>query len=662
MEDRSHAAVLPSRSTQIRFLGVFLLVLAPHALHVKPWVVLGLIALLFWRLGATLQSWPPLSRMIRSVLAISAGLFVYASFGRINGLRAGITLLLVLAGLKLTEMRDNRDVYVTVVLLYFILFTHFLFTQSLWMAAYLLFSAWLITAVLIDIGHPWQPLPLPVVLRISGVLTLSALPIMIALFVIFPRIPGPLWGLPPDSSTARTGLGDTMNPDDIRKLVLSRSVAFRVRFRGTPPPRNQRYWRGPVFTFYDGASWRQSPVSTTGRSPTVTLRDPAVVYTIIERPGRDGRLFAMDVPDPKDLPVNTKLGPDDVLRTTRKTHHLRLYRLRSYPDYVMQPSLSRLVRSADLELPPHIDPRARALARSWRQRWRSDAAIVRTALEMFHRKNFYYTLYPPPVGHNAIDDFLFHTRAGFCEHYASSFTFLMRAAGIPARVVTGYQGGRRNAIGDYYVVREADAHAWSEVWLDGRGWVRVDPTAAVSPARIDQGINAALADSPGLPSFLELGWRHSLRYALDARWDWLNTQWNQWVLGYGPELQRHLLQTARRYERRVVGVTLLIAITFAIALIGAQFKRRRRTRQGGEFALACWNRAVGGLARRGLVQQLGEGPCAFADRVCSSAPEVKTWIRALCAAYVRARYSDPDSASAQAELADIARKRPRRID
>lgn len=636
-------AAPPPPHRVLHLLAVLTAVMLPTLAHLPLWTCLALATALLWSAAASQRRWALPPAWLRGALTAAALAGVYASYGRINGLNAGVALLASMVALKLTELRSRRDVRVLIGLMYFILVTSFLFSQDLWLAVYLLLCAWLITATLIETSTPAR-LPLRRSLRLSAVLTAQALPLMVVLFVLFPRIPGPLWGLPADSGAARSGLADSMAPGDIQRLILSDAVAFRVRFDGRAPPRPLRYWRGPVFSFFDGRSWRPGVAEKIDAAPAIRQHGTPVTYQITLEPSRTRWLFALDLPDPTALPTHSALNGDAVLRAEHRVRERRLYALRSYPDYQLQPRLPQRLRRENLSLPRHGNPQARALAARWRRQGLDDAGIISAALRRFHDENFHYTLKPPPLGRNAVDDFLFKTRAGFCEHYASSFTFLMRAAGIPARVVTGYQGGSRNGVGDYYVVRDADAHAWSEVWLAGRGWVREDPTAAVAPSRVDRGIDSALGDASGLPDYLTPQWRRSWRYALQARWDWVNTQWNRWFLGYGPDLQRHLMQALGLVNWSAMILALTGAVTGLLAVLGVALLWQTRPRPAVDAAQRAWQRAIRRLRRHGLIQQPGEGALAFTERACRVRPESAAWLRARCRTYLQARYrAEPET-------------------
>jgi transglutaminase-like putative cysteine protease len=629
--------VLP-RAALLRLLLVEALVLAPHAPHLPLWADLFVAAVLLWRVLVALRGWRMLPRAARMALTLAAFGGVYASFGRVSGQSAGVALLLVMAALKLTELARRRDLMVMVFLMYFILVTHFLFSQEIWTAAYLIVCAAAITAVLIEANHPGSALPLRTAFGLGGRMVLQALPLMVLIFVLFPRIPGPLWGLPADAGAARSGLSDSMQPGDISALVDSDAVAFRVRFDDAAPPRRERYWRGPVFARFDGRRWQAGARPPEAEHAEARLEAPAYRYEVVLEPHRQKWLFAIDLPAGQSLPPDTELGPDQLLLARREVRERLLYRIESHPRYQLQPRLPEALRRQMLLLPKNYNPRALALAQRWRQEQPDEATIVNAALTLFRSQPFYYTLHPPALGRHSVDEFLFDTRRGFCEHYASSFTVLMRAAGIPARVVTGYQGGERNAVGDYYIVRQSDAHAWSEVWLAGRGWVRVDPTAAVAPQRIERGVGEALLPGGELPGFLDPARRGGFRFSLQARWDWLNAQWNRWVLAYGPDLQMQFLRHLGLLSFRDMILALSFSVTLVLGLLGVLILRQALPPPDQDRARRLWRRLQRRLRRAGFEQAAAEGPQDFVERVVAQRPQLEPALRAALSAYLRLRY------------------------
>lgn len=626
---------LPTR-TLLRLLAVQALVLLPHAVRLPLWESAAVIAVLLWRSWAAFGHRTMPGKLLRAALTLAAFASVYASYGRVTGQNAGVALLVIMAALKLTELSARRDVMVSVFLMYFLCVTHFLFSQEIWTLAYLLACTVATTAVLIDSQHPGDALPLKTTLRLSGVLVAQAIPLMVLMFVLFPRIPGPLWGLPSDAGAGRSGLSNHMSPGDISGLILSDELAFRVRFDGPAPPPNQRYWRGPVFWNFDGREWTEGD-GYRQDSATISLQGPAIRYEVVLEPNRTRWLFALELPDPRQLPPAAQLTPDAVLLAGELIKSRQLYRLSSHPHHQLQLQLPDRARRAALALPEGRNPKAVALARGWRAQGLSDAAIVATALQQFTQQPFYYSLRPPPLGRQPVDEFLFSTRKGFCEHYASSFTVLMRAAGIPARVVTGYQGGQFNPRAGHYVIRQSDAHAWSEVWLPNVGWQRVDPTAAVAPNRIEKN----LADALDLSEQVSLGMQRSnsgTLIQLQQQWDSLNAQWDRWVLAYGPDSQQALLSRIGLSGWRDLMLSLTAALAIALSSVGLYSLYRARAIHPSDPALRAWQRALKPLAQQGLIQRANEGPEAFIQRAIETLPAQTAPLTELLQAYVGLRY------------------------
>jgi len=646
-------------ATLLRLLAVLLFVLAPHFARLPGWETAAVLAVIGWRAWVAQRHFTMPSKWIRGVLALAAFVAVHLSYGRINGQHAGVALLVVMAALKLTEMDQRRDVMVMVFLMYFVCTTHFLFSQELWTLVYLLLAAIAITTVLIESNHAGETLPLNVTLRRGGSLVAQALPLMLVMFVLFPRVPGPLWGLPSDAGASRSGLSDRMSPGDIASLILSDDPAFRVRFDGEAPAQNQLYWRGPVFWDFDGREWSAGGPVATAPYP-VQLQGTAIGYEVTLEPHRAMWLFALDAIDQSQLPPASLIAADGRLLAEKPVRERQLYRAVSHPSYLAQPELPPLHRRLALRLPRALNPKTVALAQQWRSEGKDDAAIVDAALGMFRNELFFYTLKPPLLESTSpVDMFLFETRRGFCEHYASAFTSLMRAAGIPARVVTGYQGGSRNAVGNYYTVRQSDAHAWSEVWLPARGWLRVDPTAAVAPNRVEKDLESALGAGEALPFALRRS-GSALFAQLSARWDWVNAQWNRWVLAYGPDLQKDLLGRFGLEGWRDLMLAMIVALSAVTGVFGFIALRRALPARLEDEPLRHWRAATARLARDGLIQKSQEGPQQFVARVIEQRPELASQLHALLKAYLAARYIGDRSATPV--LADQARQfRPRRI-
>mgnify|MGYP000653881127 CR=1 FL=1 len=639
------------RAVLLRLLAVLALVLVPHLQRLPLWEMLLLPALFMWRLLATLRQWRAPPTWLKALVTLGMFVAVYASYGNFAGQVAGVSLLCVMAALKLSELNSRRDVMVMVLLMYFILITHFLFSQEIWTAFYLLFCAWMITALLVEANHDRQALPLRVSLRAGGRLVLHALPLMALLFVLFPRIPGPIWGLPTDAGASQTGLGDQMAPGEIENLVESDAVAFRVRFEGEAPPPEQMYWRGPVLGFFTGRRWDAGTRPASARTPMADLGNPTYRYELTLEPQRRPWLLALDLPSRDGLPNDATLTSDYQLVANGEVKERRLYTLVSHTRYQLQTELPEELRRTFLQLPKYGNPRTQALAQQWRADGKDDQQIIAAALDMFRGKDFYYTLHPPVLGRDGVDEFLFITHRGFCEHYASAFAVLMRAAGIPARIVTGYQGGAPNAFGDYYVVKQSDAHAWTEVWLDGRGWVRVDPTAAVSPQRVEKGLNDALQGTGELPAYMDPARRiFQWRALIEARWDWANEEWNRWVLGYGPDLQQDVLSRLGLVDWSDMILALTIGITVVLGLLSLTLARQLLPPRVEDPALALWLKLGRRLAKAGFEQGEAEGPRDFCRRVAAQRPDLAAQLDAICGLYLRLRYLDAPDVEARRQL------------
>ncbi|MDP2852386.1 MAG: DUF3488 and transglutaminase-like domain-containing protein, partial [Gallionella sp.] len=556
-----------------------LMVIAPHADHLPLWVSALCAALLVWRAYLTYTGNPLPKRWLLLLVTLASVGGILISFHTLFGREAGVTLLILLATLKFMELRSPRDATVLVYLACFIIITNFFYSQSIPTALYMLATLLVIVTTWVHLYA--QTIALKPRSRIAATLLLQAIPLTLVLFILFPRVQGPLWGLPQDAF-ASSGLDDKMAPGSLSRLILSDEVAFRVSYADKPPRREQMYWRGPVLWHFDGRTWTPGRTAATVAPQFTDITQP-IDYSVTLEPHNKTWLFALDVPERISVPANLTYDFQVVQNEPVKAR-LR-YEARSHLSYRANLREAERQIQRALQLPPSLNPQALQLAADWRAQavaqtgGANDAAIVRAALAYFRQQNFQYTLEPPPLGIHGVDDFLFETRQGFCEHYASAFVFLMRAAHIPARVVTGYQGGEFNELGNYYIVRQSDAHAWTEVWLAGQGWVRIDPTAAIAPARVQRGLSAAVMNNAALPFMA----RNPPQWLLNLRlnWDTLANQWNQWVLGYNSERQFAFLTRLgmesvtwqKMAMNMAAGVGLLVAL-FALFMLRHLFARR----------------------------------------------------------------------------------------
>lgn len=631
------------------------LVIIPHIPRLPAWIAPTFILFALWRyLHARLQ-WPLPGTWLRLLLILLVVLGVAWSYRSLLGRDVGIALLILLLGLKLLELKTLREARLVCFLSYFLIITHFLYSQSIPTALYLMVVMLAATVTLVSLSDLNSQLNSLSRLRLAAALLLQAIPLMLALFVLFPRVDGPFWALPEDRRAGMSGLSDRMSPGSISSLSLSDEVAFRVKFDGPLPPPSQRYWRGAVLWETDGKAWQRGRGAGQGDAPLQFSGDP-VRYTVTLEAHGQPWLYALEMPAavPPEL---GRLSADYDLRSQHPIHSLKRYTLQSYPRYRTEFS-TRIQADRQwqmgLRLPAGKHPRARALAAAWQEDNPEPGALVQRALRYFNEEAFRYTLEPPLLFNDPIDEFLFDTRAGFCEHYSAAFVTLMRAASVPARVVIGYQGGTLNPLNNYLVVRQRDAHAWAEVWLAERGWVRVDPTAAVSPSRVEMGIDTALP-SPALlgmegNAWLAESWRR-LRYS----WDALNNGWNQWVLGYGENRQRSLLAWLglEHWDYTRLGLALISVLGILLGGV-AIWLWRQQTHGRPSPALILYRRFCGKLARRGMVRRRGETVRQFAARAATARPDLAAQIDTISQHYLRLRYAE-DGTQTQAALARAVR-------
>ncbi|WP_425491255.1 transglutaminase TgpA family protein [Frateuria soli] len=606
-------------------------VLGVHAPH-QPWWLVAALALVLglrWWQRRRHGTRPPL--LLKLPLLALLAVAVVFTYGTIFGQQPGSALAVGLLVLKLLESETPRDARVGISFACFGLMAALLFDQGL-VATFVVALGLLPALATLRALEPAQaPASLPRALLPGLALLAAAVPLALLAFALVPRLSSPLWGTA-NSPQARTGLSDRMSPGNFTELLTDDRPAMRVSFDGPPPAPELRYFRAYVMWLYDGRTWEHADLRRADgqRRLLETLESRGTSrYQVDLEPTNRGILPALDVP--LEAPADARLSPDREVISDKPVRELLRYTLDSAIRYHLQPELPEAARRFALRLPQGFNPRTHALATQWRERHGSDdQAIVDAALALFHDGGFRYTLAPAPLGRDAVDDFLFGTREGFCEHYASSFTVLMRAAGVPSRVVTGYQGGYWNSLGNYLLVRQSDAHAWSEVWLEGRGWVRIDPTAAVRPERVSLGA-AAAGDQPG---WAETSWLASLR----NRWDVVNHWWTQGVIGFDALRQRGLLTPfgIRDTGTAMLGMLLAIGTSLFVA-IGTGWALWRRERP--EPLRKALRRLEARLARAGITRRRGEGPQHYLRRAARALPAQRGELERLMNRYLELRYA-----------------------
>jgi transglutaminase-like putative cysteine protease len=570
------------------------MVVAPHFEHLPAWSTVVIGAMWIWRAWLTQTLKPAPGRFVMAALLVAGTAAVWIEHGTLFGRDASVNFLLVLIGLKVLEMRARRDVLVIVFLSLFVLQTQFLFDQSLFSAVSMVISVGMLFFVLLSVNLPEGDIAFAGKLRYLARVFVMALPLTLALFFLFPRLSAPLWGSGGDELQSGTGLSDSMSPGSISKLLRDDSVALRARFDGRVPDQRNLYWRGPVFGFFDGRTWSPQAFPAGASAADADVRydaASAVDYTVTLAPTQRRELIALEfaaVVVADNVPRNfAHLTPTLELETGTPIKNLLRYRVRSYTTYASGPQTADDSLAQWRLLPEQFNPRTLKWAAQIKSEAMSEAArdhggaaapldrrLVEAVLLQFRRQPFRYNINVGTLGRDSVDEFLFDTRVGYCEHYASSFVVLMRAMGVPARVVTGYQGGEVNPVDGYFTVRQSDAHAWAEVWLDRYGWQRIDPTAAVAPERIEHTLRERRAQ--GLAGAQDSwSWLGQLRLNREA----LENAWNQWFLSYSADRQRALMSwIGLRPSLENVSAVAIVVFTALLAGLAVLSLRRRAVR------------------------------------------------------------------------------------
>jgi transglutaminase-like putative cysteine protease len=616
-------------------LGALAIAFLPHIPRLPLWVVFWCAIAWGYILAVTKYRLPLPGKALRLVLTIGGTAAVLLTNGFSLDRYSSVALLWIMASIKPMEIRTYRDEMVTIFLNYFLAISSLFFASSFGVGLYMAFPLGATTALLIHLHQPRSKFSGN--LGLSATLMLKALPLTLILFIVFPRIQGSLWGIR-SPATARSGFSDRLTPGSVTRLVRNNDIAFRVAFDGRIPEPDRLYWRGLVFWIFDGQSWQPSRNNRYFDRPLKGQN--SVAYTITLEPHNQRWLFALDLPYRSGS--RALFLSDHTLTSPWIVRQRIQYRVQSYISY----NTGQLWQgeSAALQTPWGANPQATALARKWRADAKSMADVVDMALQHFRNNDFSYTLSPPPLGLESIDDFLFKTRKGYCEHYASAFAFLMRAAGIPARIVAGYLGGELNPYGKYLIVRQSDAHVWAEVWLPGKGWVRIDPTLSVAPQRVSQGAAAALPpeERSTLMAFTGSGPFAKYWLNLEFGWDAVNNQWNKWVLGYSKNMQKTLFSKIGIKPGTWAGLakTIMLGIGLLGALSTLYFFRFIGKPPGQTDTVQnIYLKFCDKLDRIGLPRRPSQGPLDFAETVIAVRKDLKTRILDIANLYIYLRYA-----------------------
>ncbi len=618
---------LPRDSRDTLFLlFVIAWVVLPQVGELPLWCSLLFASVLGWRGLLAVQNRPLPSKWWLVGLLVVTVAATWFTYRTMTGRDAGVTLIVVLLALKTLELRAKRDAFVVFFLSFFTLLTNFFFSQSLLTAAAMLIALLGLLTALVNTHMPVGKPPLLQAAKTAGFMALLGAPVMAVLFVLFPRM-APLWGVPSDAMTGRSGLSPNMVVGAIAKLALDSSIAMRLKFNGEPPDQAQMYFRGPVLSRFDGREWQPSRAGFgTGFGPaanaSLQTSGTAYDYEVTLEPTQRPWLLVLDATPERPQIANTNavMTRDMQWVADRTFNDLARYKARSYPDFQYAPIQSIPQMQEFLALPLGINPRTQALAAQMKAEPRLQGAsamvLVEAVLNRLKTGGYSYTLEPGVYGQHTADEFWFDRKEGFCEHIASSFVLLTRALGVPARVVTGYQGGERNGVDGFWVVRQSDAHAWAEVWVAGRGWVRVDPTSSVAPGRTaslqrlqaQQGLLAsALGGAFGTFS-------PTLLSGLRNAWEAVNNSWNQWVLNYSESKQMDLLKNIGFGSPSWEDLGYVLAgMLVLVSLCGAAWTLWERNRHDPWLRLL--QQATQRLAKAGFVIAPNSPPRSVADQL-----------------------------------------------
>lgn len=629
-----HDSTLNQRSLFFLLSSIGLITL-PHAWHLPPLLFGFFAAVLVWRvIGIWRSRWLP-NRLLLFLLTLTGLMLMLSQYRSFLGRDAGTALFVTALGLKLLEIHGRRDVYLVVYLAFIVAATQFLYEQSILMAVYILLVCMVLLATLMT--QTARQVQTWAALKTAATVILQALPIAVVIFVLFPRVEAPRWMWLKDDTKALSGLTDTLEPGSISDLSLSDELVFRVRFDGDVPPPKLRYWRGPVYSRTDGVRWSiAGKASQAGKPPGFS--GETYRYTLLMEPQKENWVFALEMAESFD-PSLRRNGLYQLL-TNKRPGERAEYKITSRPIYDTG-ELSPDEYRENLQLPAEASTRQLELVGTLRGRRGDPEQFIQNLLNHFRREKFYYTLTPPLMPENPIDTFLFETRSGFCSHYATAFVYLLRIAGIPARVVGGYQGGEINKVGGFLEVRQADAHAWAEVWLRNQGWVRFDPTAVIAPERIEHGVNVdvqiasgAVSFSPVLLDSAAISWLKRGRQF----WQSIDYNWQRWVINYHGASQNQFLQrlgidSVARLAQWLVGSLLMITLPLSWWLL-----RQKKGRKAP--AVAYYDKFCAKLAKAGVQIRLGEGARDFAERAKQRFPDLAIQIEQITVVFIRLRYQD----------------------
>ncbi|WP_442498179.1 transglutaminase TgpA family protein [Methylobacter sp. sgz302048] len=625
-----------NKSVLIFLLSSIGLIVFPHVYHLPAAVLSFFFLILGWRFaGIWKPGWLPNSWFVLLLTLLGVGL-LYSQHHSLLGRDPGTGLFVIGLALKLLEIKTERDIYLITYLAFIVAASQFLYEQNILVGVYIVAVCCVLFATLVSINS-LRPRTLPA-LKAAAVIMAQALPIAGVLFILFPRIEAPRLLLLNEDHQTKSGLSDSIEPGSISNLGLSDELVFRVKFKGALPPPAQRYWRGPVMTHTDGRLWTQSVHKDFKRfldKPKFT--GAAYQYTLLMEPQDKPWVFALDIAaeyqSPASLNANYQLVSEEALGKRAE------YKVTSYTQYNTG-YITKTEYQDATQLPDEPSERINQLVRQLHGFDSPPETYIQQLLNHFKKEDFHYTLTPPLMEENPIETFLFETRYGFCSHYAAAFVYLIRIADIPARIVTGYQGGELNKIGNFLEIRQAHAHAWTEVWLQDKGWVRIDPTAAIAPERIEQDVNVDQQVASGIVTFVSPNSQKLVAFdwlkQTHQLWNSADYSWQRWVINYNSMSQLQLLSWWGIQNAKTMLYSMLGLIALMTAVLGWFLLHRKPKKT--DSALRLYNRFCKKLVHQGFIRSESEGARDFAERVKSKLPEKSAQIDQITDVFIKLRY------------------------
>ena len=626
----------PNKSILIFLLASIGLIAFPHSKNIPIPLFAFFYLLLSWRfIGIWKQNWLP-NKLTLFFLTVCGLVLIYSQHHGLLGRDAGTRLFVTALGLKLLEIKSERELYLITYLAFIVAASQFLYQQSLLMAAYILFVCCVLLATLVCINSS-KPQPFAA-LKTAGIILLQAIPMAVVLFILFPRIEAPKWMFFNEQHQAKAGLSDSMEPGSISDLGMSDELVFRVKFTGALPPPSQRYWRGPVLSYTDGKKWTQvTDLRFKQFLDKLVFTGSPYQYTLLMEPQNKNWVFALEMPADYALPLSQNANYQ--LITSESPDKRTEYKITSYLNYNTG-FITRTEYKDATQLPNPPSAKIKQLVKQLQGFDSTPDDFIKQLLTHFRQEDFHYTLTPPLMEKNPIETFLFETRYGFCSHYAAAFVYLMRVANIPARVVTGYQGGEWNKVGNFLEIRQADAHAWAEVWLENKGWVRFDPTAAIAPERIERNINIDQLMPGGIISFAPTGAaaQTAFNWLKQTRQLWSNIDynWQRWVINYDNKNQSSFLSSLGITDIKAMMYWMIGSIGLIAALLSWLLLYQKQ--QAIDPILRIYNRFCKKLAKCGLSKGQCEGAKDFAERIKITLPEQAASIDQITHLFIKLRY------------------------